>query len=78
MDKEIWIAGRTDGQAGTGTASAPLDGSTQEKFDRILVGLNKAKVTNITIHLAAGTFMTFGATEWRNPDDLLDPCTCPY
>ena len=75
MDKEIWIAARTDGQAGTGKASDPLDGSTQEKFDRILVGLNKAKVTNITIHLGAGTFATLGEADWRNPQDLSDPCT---
>jgi hypothetical protein len=75
MNREGWIAARADGQAGTGTAADPLDGSTQEKFDRLLIGLNRAKVTNITIHLGPGTFQTLGGTDWRNPDDLRDPCT---
>ncbi len=72
---EIWIAARTDGQAGTGIASDPLDGSTQEKLDGLLIGLNKAGVKNITIHLGPGTFQTLGSTEWRNGADWRDGCT---
>jgi hypothetical protein len=75
MEKEIWIAVRTDGQPGTGLASDPFDGSTEEKFDGLLIGLNRAGVTNITIHLGPGTFQTLGATEWRNPADWRDGCT---
>ena len=75
MDREVCIAVRADGQPGTGTASDPFDGSTQAKFDRLLVGLNQAKVTNLTIHLGPGTFLTLGAADWRNPNDLSDPCT---
>lgn len=36
---EIWIAYRTDGIAGSGTASDPYDGSSQAKFDAILSSL---------------------------------------
>ena len=51
----IWIAVRTDGQAGSGTESDPYDGSTMAKFDAIM-GDNSKTSPYTTIHLGPGTF----------------------
>jgi len=61
MDSEIWIAVRTDGQPGTGTANDPYDGSTQERFDAVMHGLYAANRTHVSIHLGVGTFPTLGS-----------------
>jgi hypothetical protein len=61
LDHEVWIARRTDGQRGAGTADDPLDGSTRAKFDSIMNGYWKAGARNITLHLGAGTFETVGS-----------------
>jgi hypothetical protein len=53
----IWIAARTDGQAGSGTESDPYDGSTMDKFDAIM-GDNSKTPAFTTIHLGPGTFRT--------------------
>ena len=53
----IWIAVRTDGQAGSGTESDPYDGSTMDKFDAIM-GDNSKTPPYTTIHLGPGTFRT--------------------
>ncbi len=34
-----WVAKRTDGVAGTGTASDPLNANTAAKFDSIISGV---------------------------------------
>lgn len=52
----IWIAVRTDGMKGTGTASDPFDGSTATKLDTVLNSL----AANTHIHLGAGSFDTNG------------------
>jgi hypothetical protein len=69
--KELWIALRTDGAAGSGTAEDPLDGSTQPKFDALMQSLASGSV----VHLGAGTYLTKGGTvgtshgyEWTLPD----------
>jgi hypothetical protein len=53
---EVWIAKRTDGITGTGTASDPWDGSTQAKFDARMSELPE----NTCVHLGPGTFLTQG------------------
>ena len=63
------------GRRGLGWPRTRWTGSTQEKFDGLLIGLNKANVKNITIHLGPGTFRTLGSTEWRNAADWRDGCT---
>jgi len=50
--REVWIAVRTDGQAGSGTESDPYDGSTMDKFDSLMVSFGPYT----TIHLGPGTF----------------------
>ncbi|HWX15697.1 MAG TPA: hypothetical protein VNY07_03840 [Chthoniobacterales bacterium] len=55
--REVWIAVRTDGQAGSGTESDPYDGSTMDKFDAIM-GDNSKTPPYTTIHLGPGTFRT--------------------
>src|SRR5262245_32018195 len=55
---EVWIAFRTDGIRGTGTASDPYDGSTQAKFDEKMNLF--ASQSNITIHIGPGLFETNG------------------
>src|SRR5205807_9713422 len=50
--QEIWIAARTDGQAGSGTQTDPFDGSTMSKFDALLGSFGPYT----TIHLGPGTF----------------------
>ncbi len=67
LTKEVWIALRDDGRAGTGTAEDPFDGSTHTKFDALMAGFG----TYTTIHLEPGTFETNGwpafdvKTGWR-------------
>jgi hypothetical protein len=56
LANEIWISVRTDGNAGTGTADDPFDGSTELKFDALLQSLP----ANTTIHLLPGLFLTGG------------------
>lgn len=53
---EVWIAYRTDGLKGSGTASDPYDGSTQAKFDARMGELP----ANTRAHLGPGTFQTQG------------------
>src|SRR5207237_8263303 len=60
-EEEGWIAGRTDGVAGTGTQFDPYDGSTQAIFDAVMIWIPENKA----IHLGAGTFQTHGALAWR-------------
>jgi hypothetical protein len=63
---DIWIAKRTDGLRGSGTASDPYDGSTQAKFDEKMNLF--ASQSNVTIHLGPGEFQTNGyggASGWQ-------------
>lgn len=48
---QIWIAKRTDGIKGSGTASDPYDGSTAAKLDFVL---NNHCPANSHVHLGAG------------------------
>ncbi len=57
LNKEIWIAVRTDGRAGTGTIADPFDGSGTN-YDTKMSALAVAGAQNITIHLGAGQFLT--------------------
>jgi hypothetical protein len=52
----VWIALRTDGVKGTGTASDPFDGSTEARFDAVMNSLP----VNTKVHLGPGTFSTRG------------------
>jgi len=54
----VWIAVRTDGIKGSGTASDPYDGSTQARFDERMNLF--ASQLNINIHLGPGEFQTNG------------------
>ena len=53
----VWIALRTDGLKGSGTASDPFDGSTATKLDFVL---NNHCPANSHVHLGSGTFETNG------------------
>jgi hypothetical protein len=53
---QIWIAKRTDGIKGSGTASDPYDGSTATKLDALLNSIPE----NTHIHLGADIFETNG------------------
>jgi hypothetical protein len=44
---DVWIAARTDGIKGSGTASDPYDGSTQARFDARMSELQP----NTRVHL---------------------------
>jgi hypothetical protein len=54
----IYLAIRTDGIAGTGTASNPFDASTPDKYDQLLATYSQSTVFNY----APGTYQTRG---WR-------------
>ena len=77
LEREIWIALRTDGRAGSGTADDPFDGSTSAKFDALLRRFADAahrvngRVLPLTIRLGAGTFLTMGSA-------LGEPWPVPY
>lgn len=60
LANKIWIANRTDNNAGDGSLLNPYDGSTQAKFDAILSNLFTNNVTNIEINIGPGTFITNG------------------
>ncbi len=53
---QVWIAKRTDGVKGSGTASGPYDGSTATKLDALLNSIP----ANTHIHIGADTFETNG------------------
>lgn len=53
---EVYLAFRTDGQAGKGTATDPLDVSTAAKFDAAFAAIKPASA----VHLGPGTFHTRG------------------
>ena len=62
----VWIALRTDGLKGSGTASDPYDGSTAARFDARMSELP----TNTRVYLGPGTFLTSGyavsgSTGWQ-------------
>jgi len=61
----VYIAARTDGKQGTGTAADPFDGSTQQKFDGVLATLGPAT----TIHIGAGRFHTKGEASFKVQPD---------
>jgi hypothetical protein len=54
----IYLAVRTDGIAGTGTASDPFDASTPDKYDQLLATFSQ----NTIFNYAPGTYQTTG---WR-------------
>ena len=54
----IYLAVRTDGIAGTGTASNPFDASTAARYDHLLATYSQ----NTIFHYAVGTYQTTG---WR-------------
>jgi hypothetical protein len=58
--QQVWIAIRTDGQAGTGTQSDPYDGSTQARFDAVMYQLRNTP--NLAINIGPGTFKTAAAS----------------
>lgn len=66
---DVWIAPRTDGVAGTGTESDPLDGSTQAKFDGAMLAL-PISVTGVSY---SGTTVTVTAFDngYSNGDLVL-------
>src|SRR5690349_22696687 len=55
---DVWVAWRTDGVKGSGTANDPYDGSTQAKFDAVMILF--AAQSKVTVHLGPGTFETNG------------------
>ncbi len=57
---EFYIAIRTDGDTGEGTADDPYDGSTPERFDAFFT--SHANLTYVTVHLAKGTYVSRGIT----------------
>jgi hypothetical protein len=58
------LAPRTDGHPGSGTLDDPYDASTALKFDRLMEDHAKA---NVTIVLAEGTYLTWGADGEESP-----------
>ena len=53
---EVWIACRTDGLKGSGTASDPYDGSTAARLDARLREIGTLMPRTL-VHLGPGTFM---------------------
>ena len=66
----IYIGFRTDGLAGSGTASDPFDGSTAQKFDTILRGYTRdpgagvPSVDHLIVCIGQGNFETEGAYDY--------------
>jgi hypothetical protein len=56
---KVWIAARTDGQAGTGTVVDPFDGSTRSKLDALWPTIVSGGPTKVTF--APGLYLTNGS-----------------
>jgi hypothetical protein len=63
--KEIWIAVRLDGRRGSGTSTNPFDGSTQEKFDRVM----NAVMPGTHVHILPGVYESKGDEGWQPKDN---------
>jgi hypothetical protein len=61
--REVWIAVRTDGQPGSGTASDPLDGGSLEKMNALVEKFRQAYGDNLTVHFGPGVF--YGDHNWQ-------------
>ena len=59
-DAEVYLAVRTDGKDGAGTATDPFNASTQAKFDALFAHFGP----NTAIHLGPGTYHTKGAASF--------------
>lgn len=59
----VWIAKRADGKPGDGSIIDPYNGSTQDKFDRLMRSFGP----NTTIHLSDDTFQTKGSLQGTIP-----------
>ncbi len=57
IDRDVYIAYRTDGATGKGTADDPFDGSTAAKFD---AALSNAVASSAFVHIGPGTFLSSG------------------
>jgi hypothetical protein len=53
---EVWMAVRTDGKAGDGTAADPFNASTVNKFDALFERFANQFGDNLAIHLGPGVF----------------------
>jgi hypothetical protein len=62
--RDVWIAARTDGIAGSGTLRDPHNGSTPERFDAVM----RSVPPNARVHLAGGTFFTCGYSDEESAD----------
>ncbi|MEO7723607.1 MAG: NHL repeat-containing protein, partial [Chthoniobacterales bacterium] len=62
--QNIYIAFRSDGNAGDGSLRNPFDGSTQPKLDAIFKSFYDAGATNLIFHLGPGTFQMKGAWDF--------------
>lgn len=51
---EVWVSAAPTSDSATGSSADPYDGSTQEKFDALMVSFQA--LPDLTIHLGAGTF----------------------
>jgi hypothetical protein len=61
--KDIWIAFRTDGNAGSGTERDPYNANTdedEERFDSLMRGFDQAGMDYISFHIGPGLFKTKG------------------
>ncbi len=54
--REVWVALRTDGQAGGGTVTDPFDASSPQKLDALFAKFTDDFGDNLTIHLGPGVF----------------------
>ena len=59
-DAEVYLAARTDGKDGAGTATDPLNASTQAKFDALFAHF----APNTAIHLGPGAYHTMGVASF--------------
>jgi hypothetical protein len=60
----IFIAHRTDAKSGTGTASDPFDGSTEDKLDTLLRTRSENGLANLVVCIGPGTFQTEGVHDY--------------
>ena len=62
--KTIFVAFRNDGATGSGLEADPFDGSTKQKFDKILRDRSESGVADLIVCIGPGTFETEGSYDY--------------
>ena len=67
VGREVWIALRADGEAGTGSVTDPFDGSSVARLNGLFDTFRHEFGENLVVHFGPGTF--YGSHRWEPMDN---------